>query len=85
MKSNYGVTNEKTNNKNIKISLTLNILIIVMTIAALAIALSGFKFMECYEAPGELSGPQAFSYFTVQSNVFMAMISIAFFVKEIQL
>ena len=73
------------NNKNIKISLTLNILTVILTIIALSIALSGFKFMKGYEAPGELTGVQAFGYFTVQSNVFMAMISLAFAIKEIQL
>ncbi len=76
---------KKTNNRSIKISLVLNILIVIMTAAALTIALSGFKFMKGYEAPGELTGVQAFGYFTVQSNVFMAMISLAFAIKEIQL
>ena len=73
------------NNKNIKISLTLNILTVILTITAISIALSGFKFMKGYEAPGELTGIQAFGYFTVQSNVFMAMVSFAFAIKEIQL
>ena len=76
---------KEINNTNIKISLTLNILTVIMTVVALSIALSGFKFMKGYEAPGELTGVQAFGYFTVQSNVFMAMISLAFAIKEIQL
>ena len=76
---------EKMNNKNIKISLTLNILTVILTITALSIAFSGFKFMKGYEAPGELTGIQAFGYFTVQSNVFMAMVSFGFAIKEIQL
>ena len=69
------------NNKKIKISLTLNILTVILTIIARSITLSGFKFMKGYEAPGELTGIQAFGYFTVQSNVFMAIISFAFVIK----
>lgn len=76
---------KKINNTNIKISIALNILIVIMTVVALAIALSGFKFMKGYETPGELTGLQAFGYFTVQSNVFMTMVSFAFAIKEIQL
>ena len=75
---------KKEDNKNIKISLTLNILIVIMTVLALAITLSGYKFMKGYEVHGELTGPQAFSYFTVQSNVFTAAVSLAFSIKEIQ-
>ena len=41
--------------------------------------------MKGYEATGELTGVQAFGYFTVQSNVFMAMVSLVFAIKEIQL
>ena len=74
---------KKINNTNIKISIALNILIVIMTVVALAIALSGFKFMKGYETPGELTGLQAFGYFTVQSNVFMAIVSFAFAIKEL--
>ena len=58
---------------------------ILNTVVALAIALSGFKFMKGYETRGELTGLQTFGYFTVQSNVFMAIVSLAFAIKEIQL
>ena len=76
---------KKTDNKNLKISLTLNILVVIMTAVALTIALSGFKFMHGYENRVELSGVQVFGYFTVQSNVFMAIVSLAFAIKEIKL
>ena len=76
---------KKIKNLNIKISLAFNILIVIMTVVALAIALSGFKFMTGYEAHGELTGVQAFGYFTVQSNVFMAIVSLAFAIKEMKL
>lgn len=76
---------KKTNNTNIKISLSFNILIVIMIVVALAIALSGLKFMKGYETRGELTGIQTFGYYTVQSNVFMAMVSLAFAIKEIQL
>ena len=46
-----------------------------MTVVALTIALSGFKYMKGDEVHGELTGLQAFGYFTVQSNVFMAIVS----------
>ena len=75
----------KKNNTRIKISLAFNILTVIMTVVALVIALSGLKFMNGYETRGELTGLQAFGYFTVQSNVFMAMVSLAFAIKEIQL
>lgn len=75
---------KKGDNEKKKISLTLNILIVIMTVLALASTLSGFKFMKGNEVYGELTGPQAFSYFTVQSNVFMAMVSLAFAIKEFQ-
>ena len=75
---------KKINNVNIKISLALNILIVIMTIVALTISLSGLKFMKGSETYGELTGLQAFGYFTVQSNVFMAIVSLIFAIKEIQ-
>ena len=75
----------KQSNTRIKISLAFNILTVILTVIALAISLSGLKFMNGYETHGELTGLQAFGYFTVQSNVFVAMVSIAFAIKEIQL
>ena len=74
---------KKINNLNIKISLALNILIVIMTIVALTISLSGLKFMKGSETYGELTGVQTFVYFTVQSNVFMAIVSLIFSIKEI--
>ena len=56
-----------------------------MTLATFAIVVSGFKFMRGYEEPAELTGLQAFGYFTVQSNVFMAMVSFVFAIKEIKI
>ena len=76
---------KKIENENVKISLAFNILIVIMTVVALTIALSGFKFMKGYEARAELTGLQVFGYFTVQSNVFMAIVSFAFAIKEIQI
>ncbi len=76
---------KKENNTKIKISVSFNILVVILTIAAMSLVLSGLKFMKGVEAHGELSGVQAFGYFTVQSNVFMAMVSLAFAIKEIQL
>ena len=76
---------KKTNNINVKISLTFNILVVTLTVVALIIAFSGFKFMKGYESKAELTGVQAFGYFTVQSNTFMAIISLVFAIKEIQI
>lgn len=76
---------KKEENRNIKISLAFNILIVIMTIFALSVALSGFKFMHGYEKRAELTGVQAFGYFTVQSNVFMAIVALFFAIKEIKL
>ena len=76
---------KKIDNKNIKISFIINILIVIMTIAALIISITGFKFMHGYEPSSELPKTQKFSYFTVQSNVFMAMVSLLFAIKEFQI
>lgn len=76
---------EKINNKNIKISFIINILTVIMTIAALSIAFSGFKFMHGYEPSSELSDTQIFSYFTVQANTFMGIVSFVFAIKELQI
>lgn len=76
---------KKIDKTNIKISLAFNILIVIMTAVALTIVLAQLKFMKGYEERAELTGIQAFGYFTVQSNVFMAMVSFALAIKEIQL
>lgn len=76
---------KKIDKTNVKISLAFNILIVIMTVVALTVVLAQLKFMKGYEERAELTGLQAFGYFTVQSNVFMAIVSLALAIKEIKL
>jgi len=76
---------KKIDKTNIKISLAFNILIVIMTVVALTVVLAQLKFMKGYEERAELTGLQAFGYYTVQSNVFMAIVSFALAIKEIKL
>ena len=73
---------EKINNRNLKISFIINILIVLMTMSMLIIALTGVNFMGAYEPFPRLPKYQYFSYFTVQSNVFMGIVSFVFAIKE---
>lgn len=73
------------NNKlNIKISLIFNIIIAIFTIIASIFMFTGFRFMD-EEALLESTKLGMFKFFTVDSNIFMGIISIIFAVKEISL
>jgi len=72
-------------NKKMKISFIINILLSIMTVIALIISISGFKFMYGYEPYPELIGVPIYSYYTVQSNVFMGIVSFVFANREYQI
>lgn len=67
-----------------KISLILNIIIILMVIGASIMMFTGFRFM-----PGEIilesNKLGMFKFFTVDSNLFMGVISLIFAIFEIRL
>ncbi len=67
-----------------KISLILNIIIVIMVIGASIMMFNGFRFM-----PGEIilesNKLGMFKFFTVDSNLFMGIISLLFAIFEIRL
>jgi len=73
------------NNKKMKISFVINIIISILTINAIIMSIMGFKFMYGYEPSSEITGVPIFSYFTVQSNVFIGIISFIFANREYQI
>ena len=70
--------------KKYKISLILNIIIFMMVICASTMMFTGFRFM-----PGEIilesNKLSMFKFFTVDSNLFMGIISLLFAIFEIRL
>ncbi len=70
------------NNTKMKISFCINILISIMMINAIIMSIMGFKFMYGYEPSSEITGVSIFSYYTVQSNIFMGIISFIFANRE---
>lgn len=67
------------------ISFIINILLSIMTVNAIIMSIIGFKFMYGYEPYPELIGVPIFSYYTVQSNVFMGIVSFIFANREYQI
>ncbi len=76
---------KKKNNKKMKISLVINVIISILTINAIIMSIMGFKFMYGYEPYPELVGIPIFSYYTVQSNIFMGIVSFVFANREYQI
>lgn len=69
-------------NKTIKISIVINIITFILTIVAAIIMYTGFKFMG-NDLPLETSSIGMLRFFTVQSNLFMGLMSLIFAIKEI--
>jgi hypothetical protein len=82
---NKEIDNTINNNKKMKISFCINILISILTINAIIMAIMGFKFMYGYEPYPELIGVPIYSYYTIQSNVFMGIVSFVFANREYQI
>jgi len=73
------------NKKSIKISLVVNILVVIMTIVASIIMFTGFKFMHSYGMVLESTRIGMLRFFTVQSNIFVGIVSLLFAINEIKL
>ena len=73
------------NKKYIKISLVLNISIFLMVVFAALVMFTGFKFMHGPEVILDCSNIEMFKFFTVDSNVFMAIVALIFSIYEILL
>ncbi len=69
----------------IKISLIINTLIIIFTIVASIVMFTGFKFMKGAEPVLEMTKLSMFRFFTVDSNIFMAIMALVFSIEEIKL
>jgi hypothetical protein len=71
--------------RNIKISLIINIIIVLLTVFATIIMFTGFRFMHGSEPILETTKFGVFKFFTVDSNVFMGIVSLAFIIEETKL
>lgn len=68
--------------KRLKVSSVLNIIIVLLTIIATIIMFTGFKFMHGSEPVLESTKLRVLRFFTVDSNIFMGMVSLAFLTQE---
>ena len=68
----------------VKISLVLNFLIVIFTLFATIAMFTGFKFMHGYDVVLQSTKLGMLRFFTVQSNIFMAIIALVFAVLEIR-
>lgn len=79
------MNNRKNDLTKIKISLIINILITSLTLMSSIFMFTGFKFMNGPEPSLDSAKIGMLKYFTVQSNLFMGIVSALFSFKEIQL
>lgn len=68
---------------NYKVSLIINLIVVMLTIFASVMMFTGWKFMQGPEIILESTKLGIFRFFTVQSNLFMGMVSFVFAIKEI--
>ena len=68
----------------VKISLVLNFLIVIFTLFATIAMFTGFKFMHGYDIVLQSTKLGMLRFFTVQSNIFMAIIAFVFAILEIR-
>lgn len=71
--------------KNRIISIILNFSIVIMVIAAAVVMFTGFKFMHGPEVILDRSNVEMFEFFTVDSNLLMAIVALIFAIYEILL
>ena len=76
---------ENINKKKYKISIILNCTIVLFVIVASIMMFSGYRFMNGDELVLESSKLGMFKFFTVDSNIFMGIISLIFVIYEIKL
>ena len=74
----------KENNK-IKLSLIVNIIVAILAMGACIIMYTGFKFMQGYEPLVETKSFSMLRFFTVDSNIFVAIASLIFAIQEFKL
>jgi hypothetical protein len=72
-------------NKNTKISLVLNIIISILVLFSTIAMFTGYRFMNGQEVILESTKLGMLRFFTVQSNLFMGIISLLFIIDEIKI
>ena len=72
-------------NNKIKISIIINILVAILTTGAVIIMYTGFKFMPGRDIILEATKIEMLKFFTVQSNIFVGIVSLVFAIKEIKI
>lgn len=72
-------------NKNIKASITLNITIFILVLFSSIMMFTGYKFMHRYEIILESTKLGMLRFFTVQSNLFIGIISLLFAIDQINI
>lgn len=70
--------------KNLKISIILNLLVFIFTLLGVIIMFTGFKFMHGVEPILETTKLGMFKFFTVDSNIFIGIVSLIFLIYEIR-
>lgn len=70
--------------KRYKIAIVINILVAILTILACVIMYTGFKFMPGKDISLEVTKIEMLKFFTVQSNIFVGIVSLVFAIKEIK-
>ncbi len=72
-------------NRRIKISIILNLLIFMLVVLASVIMFTGFKFMTDIGPKLQTNSFGMLKFFTVDSNIFVGVISLLFAMEEIRL
>ena len=70
---------------NYKLSLIMNIVIFIFTLFATITMFAGIKFMNGKDLPLELTKLEMFKFFTVDSNLFMGIMSLVFTIEDIKI
>lgn len=74
----------KKENK-LKIAITLNIIIVLLVLLGLYILVNKIEFMSGYDFTESVSRGSMMKYFTIESNIFMAIMALIFAIDEIKL
>lgn len=71
--------------KKVKIALFINVIIVICTIVATIIMFTGYKFMPGNDIVLQSTRIGMFKFFTVDSNLFMGIVSLIFAIEEYKL
>ena len=68
-----------------KIALAINLIIVILVVLSLFLLYFGISFMEGPDISKGIEGNEIFHYFTIDSNIFMAIMSLIFAIDEIKI